>query len=361
MVEASDWLTSTLSFSEKTLSCLLRTEPNDTFGWKAMFAAMLEQENPSPAAGQRPPKKDRGYGILLTGPDGCGKHTAAAHMLSLLEQRGFGFVTLDGESLCEDGMSIAAARLNALADRFYDEQKGLCILLENTEQLACRQKLLTLLGQLLHEYWMYSSDLPPLFLILLDRKEQTIPSILRRRLQRFRMSLPNGYQRKKLLEDLASDIRKYVPMEDFVAQTEGATCAQLADMVSSLRAMVDAWDRGIAGEEFRSFIASQMAPASSRDMLKQLTQSAQQLLQQLPDLVRQAGTATVAQTTANPAAVPVPQPNLSVLSNKENYLNKKEEEIRNMKILALSTQMFGEDGVKQLQDSYKSQQIRLTQ
>ena len=360
MVDASDWLSSTLSVSDKTLSFLLGTEPNDTFGWKAMFSAMLEQNDTAPAPGRQPPKKDHSYGILLTGPDGCGKHTAASHMLDLLDQRGFGFAILDGESLCEDGMTVAAARLNALADQFYDEKKGLCILLENTEQLTCRQKLLTLLGQLLHEYWLYSSDLPPLFLILIDRKEHNIPSVLRRRLHRVHMNLPSTYQRKQLLEDIAADIRKYIPMDDFIAKTEGATCAQLVDMVSSLRAMVDAWDRGIVAEEFDSFIASQLVPPTSRDMLKQLTRTAQQLLQQLPALVQQAGTITAAQkASAVPSATP--QTDFSVLNDKANYLSKREAEIKNMKVRDLSIQMFGEDGVNQLQSKYKSQQMLLTQ
>ena len=359
MVEASDWLSSTLSLSDKTLTFLLRTEPKDTFGWKSMFSALLDQTSNAPAAGQRAPSKDRGFGILLTGPDGCGKHTAASHMLSLLEQRSFGFAILDGESLCEDGMAVAAARLNALADRFYDEQKGLCILLENTEQLVCRQKLLTLLGQLLHEYWLYSTDLPPLFLILIDHKEQTVPSILRCRLHRFQMSLPSIYQRKKLLDDIASDIQKYVPVEDLAAGTEGVTLAQLADMVSSLRAMVDAWDRSIVGEELESFISSQLHPPGTRDMLKQLTQSAQQLLQQLPALVANTGTA---QQTGNTTAVPTAnQLDVSILNNKGNYLRQQEEQIKNMKIRDLSTQMFGEEGVKQLQSLYQAQRSPLTQ
>jgi hypothetical protein len=145
------------------------------------------------------------------------------------------------------------------------------------------------------------------------------------------MSLPNAYQRKKLLDGIASDIRKYIPMEDFAAKTEGATCAQLADMVSGLRAMVDAWDRGIAGEEFESFIASQMVPAGSRDMLKQLIQSAQQLLQQLPDLMKNtAAVAAIRQETNADAGSKELQLDVSVLQNKENYLNKQEEQIKNM-------------------------------
>ena len=359
MADASDWLSSTLSVSQKTLSFLLGTEPNDTFGWKALFSALLEHNDLPTAPGRQPSRKDHGCGILLTGPDGCGKHTAASHMLALLEQRGFGFAMLDAQSLCEDGMTAAAARLNALADQFYDERKALCILLENTEQLTCRQKLLTLLGQLLHEYWLYSGDLPALYLILIDRKEHTIPSILRRRLHRVHMGLPNTRQRKLLLEDLGADIRKYIPMDDLIAKTEGATCAQLTDMVSSLRAMVDAWDRAIPAEELDSFIASQLSPPSSRDTLRQLTRTAQQLLQQLPALVQQAGSVSAAQKAAAPIAAP--QTDFSILNDKANYLSKREAEIKNMKVRDLSVQMFGEEGVNQLQSKYKSQQMLLTQ
>ena len=81
-----EWLDKTLQDSANLEYDIFLEELDDTFGWGEILELMW-YKLPQPCAG----------GILLTGPDGCGKHTAAAHMVRLAVKGGhLGVVFLDG-------------------------------------------------------------------------------------------------------------------------------------------------------------------------------------------------------------------------------------------------------------------------
>ena len=54
--------------------------PDDTFGWGSLYRKMWFSDY-----SHRP----SGTGVLLTGPEGCGKHTAAAHLIRELRNRDY--------------------------------------------------------------------------------------------------------------------------------------------------------------------------------------------------------------------------------------------------------------------------------
>lgn len=333
------WLESTLSASAKQWEYIHGQKLDDTFGWGAMFAQLSKKKSLVCAGG-----------LLLTGPEGCGKHTAAAHMMQQLFSEGF-------DSICMDGFALEAwtfqqfqERFNALLDHFYDHGKGLCLCLSNMEAHPNRSGLLSFLGQTLNEYWLLRDELTPFFLILIDTREKDVPAIVRSRLQLCRMSLPDARRRKAFFERNAKSIKNYVSIDSFVKTTEGFSYAQLVDLVQNVEDLVDARDGMLPEEDFLQFVAEQSPEPVQEDVMKKLLQSAQQLMDKLPQMVSDAVVAArssvpVATVTAQPAPVAQTPP---AQVNQADFIRQKQDEVEKMRVQELALDLFGKEGVSAL-------------
>ncbi|MCD7760204.1 MAG: hypothetical protein LUH16_00270 [Clostridiales bacterium] len=233
----------------------------------------------------------RPLGLLLTGPEGCGRHTAAAHMVRFLWDKEFGSIWLSGHDLlAEGGLSAAQDRLNGLLDDFYDQEKGLCLVIERLEGWDDREELLAFLGQTLWDYWRMGEDYPPLFLILID-SGRSIPGLLRGRLQQCRMTPPNREQRLRFLENRgsASGLTHYVAADAFADNTEGFNYAQLMDLAGNLCMLVYQTDRGVTPEELAQLAAEQRGETPPAQRRAALGDALLKLVEALPELLKNGG------------------------------------------------------------------------
>ena len=329
------WLDATLQDSANMEYDIFREEPDDTFGWGEILELMWYQL-PQPCAG----------GILLTGPDGCGKHTAAAHMVRLAVKRGrLGVVFLDGADFGAESMPWIQERLNLILDQFYDQGQGLCLVMENLEDLPWRRNLLTFLGRTLGDYSRGTGNpedaFPPLFLVLLDRQEESIPAILRNKLRLCRMSLPNRIRREQFLTKCGANIRSFVPMDRFARATEGASYAQLRALVENVTDLVNCRDEQLSEEEFLRFLEEQM-PLRKENQMSVLTAAVRELIDRLPDAVRSMGQGVRTEQTV--AVQPAVQP--PVVDG--DYMQRRQKEVENLSVRDLSVQLFGEEGAAML-------------
>ncbi len=245
---AKDWAAQMERRSGAFEQCLETHWTDDSCGWGALLQNLWWAEE----ATTRP------SGLLLTGPEGCGRHTAAAHMVRFLREQEFGSVWLTGDDLLAEGtVSEAKEKLDALLDDFWEQEKGLCLVVEQMEGQPGRKELLSYLGKLLWDYWLAREDGADsrLFLILID-SGRGIPSLLRERLQRCRMTLPDLEHRKCFL-DSHKDLKGYVPMDDCAACTEGFTYAQLTDLVRDLRMLVDLTDAPVSRAQLEQLVEEQ--------------------------------------------------------------------------------------------------------
>ena len=180
-------------------------------------------------------------GILLTGPAGSGKHNLAWHIVQALREMDCGAVFLTGEILGEDAdYQEAAGRLNAIVDSFYDQHKGLCLLLEEPEDCPSPRRLYSLLGRILQDYHDYQDETPPLFLTLIARSAPRMPAVLRDNLLFFPCTLPDREARKACLEDRARNIRSYVSLDRLAGLTEGCSFGELGMISDLLGFLIDA-------------------------------------------------------------------------------------------------------------------------
>ena len=325
------WMEKTLKRAWSRLRNIGAEPLDDSFGWGAMFSMQVDQA-----------RTMSGRGLLLTGPDGCGKHTAAFHMVGLLTDRGYECVFLDGYELCAEGFDCASNRINALLDRSYDNKTGLCIMLENLEQCTCRRELLPLLGDLLYDYGLNTDEVPPLFLILLDSDEKTIPAALRSRLRLCRMALPNQKRRKIFLDNKAQGISRYVSLDKFAEVTEGVTYAQLLDLVWNVQDLLDSKDTCLSEADFLDFIRDQMPTPELQSVLMQGAYAAKHYFEQMPQKMYDALTSI--QLTA-PAAAPVQQAVAEMVVHVNDDMpidmGERRKEFESMPFKQLEKEVFG--------------------
>lgn len=287
----AEWLKQTLSGSEKMEALMLNSLPDDACGWENNLKAMWAIE----------PAK-RPCGLLLTGPDGCGKHTIAAYMLNILAEEDFRTIYLSWPALAADSLQAAKARLDAILDHFYQEQWPMCLVLEQMEQCPCRQELLTFLGQTLLEYHFQQDVLPPLFLILIDQQEAQVPSILRRCLRLFRVVLPSRVRRMHYLEENTPSLKMILPLEQIAEAAEGMTFVQLRDLMLNLENLVDSYDGFPPKDAWMSYLEEQHLPVAPENNMSTLIEAVRQLLREIPDILRELPV-TVGNRAVQPATV----------------------------------------------------------
>lgn len=323
------WLDGVLKSAAVMEAYIERQELDDSFGWGALLKAMWFSEDG---------KKLTGFGVLLTGPDGSGKHTAAYHMIQVLLDRKYTHVFLTDEDFNAKtgGAELAKERLQGLLDQFYDQKQALCIVLEQAENFQSIQSALRFLGEALCEYWL-CEDYPPLFVILIASDVPPIPAPLRGRLRLCRMSMPGETRRRAFLENKAEDLRHYVPFNTLLSQTEGMSYAELSDVVSNIRALVDQTDSALSEEQVAAFVQEQKL----QPLRVQVPEKVETLIDAFPQLL----TDFVSKINTGHREVGlVPDPILGSSPDPEQEDSASElERIKNLPIPDLAEELFGKE------------------
>lgn len=246
----NDWIENEIKYqSDAYLQYLKMIEADDTFEWGEMIENYLQ----APSETLR-----RKRGLLLTGPNGCGKHTAAYRAVTYLtdetkwasslrlSEEPFECVCVSGRdfSFPDEERGNVYAYLNALLDAF--EGKKLCLVVEYPEFSTQCEELLKRLGQFACMYYTVEA-LAPLFLIVITEDEAIIPQMLRERLNQCKMTLPDSAKRMRFLkqngrfEDTLglSSAKSDAFYEELVEATEGQTYAQLRDTIAGMEMRIN--------------------------------------------------------------------------------------------------------------------------
>ncbi len=264
-------------------------ELDDSFGWGTMLKRYLGSDSLQVRSKR---------GLLLTGPYGCGKHTAAYHAvkhLSSLEEGAFESIFLSGRDFSFDECGLVYEYLNALLDEFNDANQNLCLVLENPELSIQSDELLKWLGQF---SCMYSySDWASLCIIVITENEMTIPQVLRERLHQCRMCLPNRSARIKYLENHVGRILevllndKYTPsvtLDSLADYTENFTYAQLRDLTTNAEMYVQVFDISSEDEceRFLNMISEQLPAQEGHTLKEELFVKLISLIDDLPEMLK---------------------------------------------------------------------------
>lgn len=369
------WLQQAVQDGQLTSDYYLSQLPDDSFGWGRILTNMWFAEGET---------RPSGSGLLLTGPAGCGKHTALHHMIFLLSRRNYQFIFLDGNDLNDADESIE--KLNALLDQCHENQSGLCLVLEEVAQQPYSPALYKYLGNTLCQYYLSrgeESRLPgpkdhplqqwendslpglyhPFFLVLIEEEEPRLPALLRNRLQTCRMTLPTFKQRLAFIEN--HELGNIQTQEGFLEQTDGLSYGQLEDLINSLRAFT-------AGADIRSedslnalvadqkeFLAQQLLPKQSLSAGLQSESAMDQMIELFSRLL------PVSSGSSQTDTAPEFLPSAHVLSSEQyaadpdGYLETAQKDYEAMPIRQLLEETFGKENTADLTNNELSSMGKL--
>ena len=347
------WLQQAVQDGQLTSDYYLSQIPDDSFGWGRILNNLWF------GAGETRPS---GSGLLLTGPAGCGKHTALHHMIFLLSQLDYQFIFLDGTEL--NNSDEAIEKLDALLDQCHEKRSGLCLVLEETAQQPCSQALYRYLGKTLCQYYLSRGEesrlpgpkdyplqqwdndalpgLNPFFVVLIEEEEPRLPALLRKRLQVCRMALPTFKQRLAFIEN--HELGNIQTQDGFLEQTDGLSYGQLEDLINSLRAFT-------AGADIRSedsmnalladqkeFLAQQLPPKKPQPASLIPESAMEQLIELLSSLL----SVSPGSNQPDSAAGSVSSIDLYV-KDQNDYLDREKEKYVEMPLRQLMKDTFGEE------------------
>lgn len=277
----ANWVEKRRKASAVVADYILTSQPDDSFGWGSRVSMLAKTLHDGQTSG-----------LLITGPDGCGKHTCAAHMVNALRNDGYGTVFISGEdaaACCKMGFSISSG-IDALLDDAYDRKEGICMVFERLEKFEGREELYNYLSNAVCEYHMNSDALLPLFVILIEKEPASVPALLRSRLLHCNMIVPTRSCREAFLKNNAQGIRSCVDLNGLAASTEGFTYSQLVNLVKNITLELDAKDlTALSGDDLNELIKLHAQSCYESGDKLTLLKKAEALIDMLPPLIGQIG------------------------------------------------------------------------
>ena len=279
--DVARWLEKNAKESKRYSERLRALTPDDSSGWgNRLMNFAVANDSPCYCPG-----------VLLIGPNGCGKHNAVCFLNQELLQlyRGCQFCFLYGDMLNDEYDSFAELEenLNALLDARYDvfaksdknDSGALCIILEEPEEYSCAKQLYRFLGQN-HSEYLLANDYPLFFIIVIAQSMPDIDSVLRKNLMLCRLTCPDTAKRKLFFKRNAAVIPGDISMDWLASRTEGFSYTGLIDLIRQL-ATESAINDNLSDDVINTVIETQRQPQSYTEVPSGIPV---QIIQQTPGM-----------------------------------------------------------------------------
>lgn len=297
---------------------------DDIISWDELLDELLSNED-----------SERSHGLLITGPEGCGRHTVLTETVGKVLEAGYETIFLSGNQLQEDAgnRQEVCARMETLLDSFRSEEEGLCLILDEMDEMSFRMPVLHVLERCLCQAqvekiregeasWAF-------FLILLQDENAPLPPVLRSMLQVCRVQYPNWIRRKNFLQEHLAERYKQLPEDLLLDQTEGFTYQQLSNLAGILGAAAYIQRGTLPDSITEELIDGQRLEEQRAERMERLEQTAKvafwekltHTLEELPELLSHLPQNTVVQTQGTTVEAAQPTENFP----KEQAIDVKAE------------------------------------
>ena len=277
--------------------------PDDySFGWKSIIEFTVSNCSIN--------------GLLISGADGCGKHTAADIACSvLLGEREYelaylnseDFVFSEAELKADDSdrqRKIEKGDTKTYTDdtihsffeclfSMFEEDLPYCLVIDNTDGFEKIKSVYSRLGKYI------CIGEPNVFVIVIERNENAVPSVLRNQLRLMRMTAPNRRQRISMIDNALkkTQVIDRETVEIISDATEDLTYSQLKDLVCNL-SMYVLGDVNFSIEGINEMVSSQYHLISDGDGIQdekiRLYRKIEELIDMAPELIEKMPAASFA-------------------------------------------------------------------
>ncbi len=342
-----------------------------SFGWRDVIETTVSEK--------------KAKGLLLTGAEGSGKHTAAeiaVNMLSgdeygyeviYLSGNDFSFSTADIEADEQERQGIIEREdwdvftddivhtfLDNLLNEFYNDERqdNLCIMLENISQCDMSDLIYDRIGRYVRMYDI-NEDFPDLFVVVTEPDDRYVKGCLRKYLRLMKMSLPNAAQRRQMLINRKID---FETAEAIANHTEGFNYSQLRDLAEN----INVWHSvdEVSSEFYMDFISTQMPEQVSDEKeliysekvqlyqkLGELIDLAPQIIEKMGSNVVYSGVPAVIQQTSGTASAVTVEKQEEKLENAEDF--KKQQKLLEKRSQESQSQIAEESKTMPISDLMK--------
>ena len=342
-----------------------------SFGWRDVIETTVSEK--------------KAKGLLLTGAEGSGKHTAAeiaVNMLSgdeygyeviYLSGNDFSFSTADIEADEQERQGIIEREdwdvftddivhtfLDNLLNEFYNDERqdNLCIMLENISHSDMSDLIYDRIGRYVRMYDI-NEDFPDLFVVVTEPDDRYVKGCLRKYLRLMKMSLPNAAQRRQMLINRKID---FETAEAIANHTEGFNYSQLRDLAEN----INVWHSvdEVSSEFYMDFISTQMPEQVSDEKeliysekvqlyqkLGELIDLAPQIIEKMGSNVVYSGVPAVIQQTSGTASAVTVEKQEEKLENAEDF--KKQQKLLEKRSQESQSQIAEESKTMPISDLMK--------
>lgn len=334
------WVKRVNQTSSVISSYLLNEELDDSFGWGARMSAL---------AAQLP--DDDISGLLLTGPDGCGRHNCISYFIRDLADA-FEPVFLSASSFKTRGAGAfeTSELVGALLDDFYDRKTGACLIFDGVGDDELAADMLEYLSETVCEYHLMRDEYPPLLVVIIKSDPSGIPALLRSRLLHCGMTCPTEEQRMSFIEAKAKDIKKCVDFKKLTSLTDGFSYSGMLDLIRNVTLELDARDElTIKAAALEALARSQRTKTDDSAQRIGFYNGAEKFMGAIPKILERIASQRV---QAAPAySTPQMVESATKKPDEQNYekrYTEEREKIESMPVRQLSAELFGEEFVDKM-------------
>lgn len=352
------WLESQEQCSGAYLNYLFDKDLDDTFEWAERLETILAEGKNLPA------------GVLIAGPQGCGRHTIMANVVQILSMDPWSFSTefITGWDLEDDTGSFALAheKLEALLEKYREnpaDEQDLCLVLDEFGDYPYRDALLKFLEKTVCEYWNRKDEYPKLFLVLFQNASFRIPAILKKMLYVCCVQYPDVEHRKRFLQKYIGKVQGSLSVDDMTEKTSVFSYAELWSLIQNVQTAAEIGQNALSQDDAERLIDEQKVPITGGDAKERLFRKLEQTLDSLPELLAklphtEGSVGLQTKTERLPQLKKIEESfgpkKLSPLD--EGYMEAQQEELENLTGNDLVNRRFTEDELKEILGPQANQQ-----
>lgn len=342
------WLESQEQRSGVYVNYLFDKDLDDTFEWAERLETILAENKTLPA------------GVLIAGPEGCGRHTIMANIVQLLSMDPWSFSTefITGWDLEDDTGSFALAheKLEVLLEKYREnpaDEQDLCLVLDEFGDYPYQDALLKFLEKTVCEYRNRKDEYPKLFLVLFQNASLRVPSILRRMLYACCVQYPDVEHRKRLLQKYIGKVQGSLSVDDMTEKTSGFSYAELWSLIQNVQTAAEIGQNALPQDTVECLINEQKVPITGGDAKERLFRKLEQTLDSLPELLAKLPH-TDGSTRPQVSTEELSEPKkLNPLD--EGYMDAQREELENLTGHDLANRRFTDDQLKAIDERWEAQ------